>query len=243
MTATFSVETIGEIKKTFGKLNKLFESIFEKTEKAPVAETEPENNEPETDEEKEAPEATGTVATTTRKGSRGGVNRSELIRECLKKHNMEIKNKDLIDLLKKEHKVEVGPSHVSIVRKQMQSEGGKAKAKKEKAKAKKSPVAKAVASKKDLKGLPMTALVTKIVGKKREGLKLGEIGKAVIDAGYEYHGNKGPEGIVQNVYQALLALRRKTNHPGYEGKVAVILHDPISKRYRLNPKAKAKKVA
>jgi hypothetical protein len=161
-----------------------------------------------------------------------GVNKSEMIRKYFEKHGMECKNKDIVDYALKTYKVDLNPSLVSIIRATMaEHKGKKTKAPKQ--------------SKESLAGLPMTALTVAILQKSRgrDGLKLSEITDLVIKSGYKYSGGKGREGITQNVWQALNNLSRKTAHPGYDGEVAVILKDAASHRYRLNPKAKRRKVA
>lgn len=200
----------------------------------------------------EAPAATGTVPSNgeakTRKGWKGGVNKSELVRNYFDKHGLDCKNKDVINAVKKSTGIELNPTLVSIIRKNM---GGK--------RVRKNRVQKALRAKKvatktskvsrvkktELAGLPMTALCAKILQKtgKREGLKLAEIADLVMQSGYKYTGSKGRKGVVQNVYQALHNLSKKTGHPGYEGRVAVIVKDETSHRYKLNPKVKQKKVA
>ena len=171
-----------------------------------------------------------------------GINRSDLIREYFRKHGMEVKNKDVIENLEKANKIKFEPSLVSTIRKKMHEGKKPAKATKVTKVKEKAPV-KAKAG--ELKGLPMPALCAAILKKSgREGLKLKEVTEQVISAGYEYKGNKGNLGIAQNVYQALHTLSQKKSHPGYNGKVAVILHDECSKRWKLNPKAvKARKIA
>lgn len=195
----------------------------------------------------EAPAATGTVPSDgqakSRKGREVGVNKSELVRNYFEKHGMECRNKDVIDAIRKSRGVELNPTLVSIIRKSMglkrvrKTHVQKMVVKETK---KESKVKTA-----DLAGLPMTALCARILQKtrSREGLKLAEIADLVIQSGYKYTGSKGREGVVQNVYQALHNLSKKTAHPGYEGQVAVILKDETSHRYRLNPKEKVKKVA
>jgi hypothetical protein len=195
----------------------------------------------------EAAAATGTVISNgqakSRKGWKGGVNKSELVRNYFEKHGMDCRNKDLIDAIRKSKGVELNPTLVSIIRKSM----GSKRVRKTRAQKVALKVVKKASKTRtaDLAGLPMTALCARILQKARgrEGLKLAEIADLVIQSGYKYTGSKGREGVVQNVYQALHNLSKKTAHPGYEGQVAVILKDETSHRYRLNPKAKTKKVA
>lgn len=243
------IEKLKEIRDgAIERMNKLISRI---EEKATVAvETEAPAGAQEATEKatqiEEAPAAKATVGADgeARKGWHGGVNKSELVRNYFEKHGLEVRNVDLIAAIKKSHGIDVGAANVSIVRKQF---GGKAtKAKKQKAEVK--PKAKSrvdektrVKIKKEagLKGLPMPALCVEILKKApREGLKLSELAEMVDASGYEYTGDKGYTGMVQNVYQAVHNLSMPKTHPGYKGKVAVVIHDKASKRYRLNPKAK-----
>lgn len=183
-----------------------------------------------------------------------GVNRSEKIREYFTKHGMAVRNKEVIDYIKKTYNTEVGPAHVSIIRKNMS--GGKATKAKTKAKAsikaktKAKVKAKATTKvsakvKSDLGKLPMGTLCASLLKKhgSRDGLKLSELTDLVIKSGYPYKGDKGRDGVLQNVYQALHSLSREGSHAGYKGETPVIVKDPASKRYKLNPKAKVQKVA
>lgn len=242
-----ALKTLEKIKESLDGLNTMIRGFMEKAkEEAVVGATEA------TEATQEAVEAvvervhdTPAVAEERRKGRRkGGINRSDLIREYFRKNGMEVKNKDIIESLEKTHKVKFEPSLVSTIRKKMHE--GKKPAKATKIKERTYVKAKSkVKSSEELKGLPMPALCAAILKKSgREGLKLKEVTEQVISAGYEYKGNKGNLGIAQNVYQALHTLSQKKSHPGYNGKVAVILHDESSKRWKLNPKAiKARKVA
>ena len=194
----------------------------------------------------EAPAATGTVLSNGQTKSRktGGVNKSELIRNYFEKHGMGSRNKDLIYAIRKSKGVELNPTLVSIIRNNIESKRVSKTRVQKVLKVKKAGKARAVTGS-NLAGLPMTALCARILQKIRgsEGLKLAEIADLVIQSGYKYAGSKGREGVVQNVYQALHNLSKKTAHPGYEGQVAVILKDETSHRYRLNPRAKFKNVA
>lgn len=87
-------------------------------------------------------------------------------------------------------------------------------------------------------GLPLPALVQDILRTHRDGLKLGELVEKIMERGYQYRGNKGRSGLMQNVYQAIYGLKQEKEHPGYEGTTPVVLHDETSKRYRLNPEAR-----
>jgi len=225
------------------KMNAFISGMAEKAEKTEAEKTEVTETKVE-EVAAEAPAATGTVPSNgqakSRKGWKGGVNKSELVRNYFEKHGMECRNKDLIDAIRKSKGVEINPTLVSIIRKDMGSKRVR-KTRVQKVALKTSKVRKT-----DLSGLPMTALCARILQntrRSRDGLKLAEIADLVIQSGYKYTGSKGREGVVQNVYQALHNLSKKTSHPGYEGQVAVILKDETSHRYRLNPKAKTKKVA
>lgn len=237
-----ALKTLEKIKESLDGLNSMIRGFMEKAgeEAETVTETEVESTKP------EVTEADGEVVVKSerRPGRRKGeVNRSDLIREYFRKHGMEIKNKDLIESLEKAHKVKIEPSLVSTIRKKMQEGKKPARAAKVKAKAK-ARSAKVVHAG-EMKGLPMPALCAAILKKSgKDGLKLKEVTERVIEAGYDYKGNKGNLGIAQNVYQALHTLSQKKSHPGYNGKVAVILHDESSKRWKLNPKAvRARKIA
>lgn len=239
-----ALKTLEKIKESLDGLNRMIQGFVEKAakEEAVVETTEvAETTEKAPEAVKEAPALSVVVEERRRGRGKSGINRSDLIREYFRKHGMEVKNKDLIESLEKAHKIKFEPSLVSTIRKKMHE--GKKPSKTHKVKEKAPVKAKVKAG--ELKGLPMPALCAAILKKSgREGLKLKEVTEQVISAGYEYKGNKGNLGIAQNVYQALHTLSQKKSHPGYNGKVAVILHDESSKRWKLNPKAvKARKIA
>lgn len=179
-----------------------------------------------------------------------GINRSEKIRDYFNKHGMAVRNKDVIEYIRKTYNTEVGPAHVSIIRKNMSGKATKAapkasktKAVKVKSKAKVEAKAKPKATKTTkslIADLPMHTLCTNLLKKHgaRDGLKLAELTDLVMKSGYSYKGDKGRDGVLQNVYQALHALAKEGNHAGYKGETPVIVKDPTSKRYKLNPKAK-----
>lgn len=241
------------MKSALEEVNSLIEKftsvdVAEKVVKAAAEVTE------ETGEAREAAAAPAAVASVEANGEaakarkgRGGVNKSEKIREYFDEHGMAARNKDIIEYIKKTYNTEVGPAHVSIVRKNMTAgktskTAPKAKATKT-AKVKAAKVTKAPKVKKakgSLGQLPMGTLCTRLLDDcgSREGLKLAELTDLVIKSGYPYSGAKGRDGVLQNVYQALHALSKKGSHVGYKDETPVILHDPTSKRYRLNPKAK-----
>lgn len=147
---------------------------------------------------------------------------SSMIREYLEKYP-DASNDEVVKEIKRSKKVSVRPTLVSSVRAFLKRAGGKTSS----------------VSSKTRKGLPMTALVVRILEKApKEGVKLSALSKKAIDFGYEYRGSKGAEGVTQNVYQALHALSRQIPHRGYEGKAPVVLHDGM--RWKLNPKAKKK---
>lgn len=238
-----ALKTLEKIKESLETLNTTIRGFMEKAKEetaAEVAVVEPEA----VQVAAEAPAAVAAVETNgqaKRKGWKGGVNRSDLVRDYFRKHGMDVRNKDLIDSLQKTHKVKIEPSLVSAIRRSI-SEGKKPKKKitKKAVEAKKKKVR--IQKDEGLSRLPMPALCATVLKKfgSEDGLKLKEITDMVIDAGYDYKGKKGPLGVAQNVYQALHGLAQKKSHPGYNGKVAVILHDETSKRWRLNPKATRK---
>lgn len=162
------------------------------------------------------------------------VSDSSLIRECLER-NPDASNEDVVKDLKRSKRMEVKPTLVSSVRANLKKKG---------AKTSRVVSRKPTKAKKNRKGLPMPALVVKVLEKApREGIKLVDLAEKVIAAGYDYRGSKGPEGVVQNVYQAVHTLSKTIPHAGYEGKTAVVLHDEANKRWKLNPKAVKKDVA
>lgn len=255
-----------KIDESFEKLNSSIGAAFERLggtiskllEKAKQAVSiEPETEQPESGEvatEPAASESAEEVAENVaavkpeekkRRGWKGGVNRSDLIREYFREHGMDVKNKNLIEDLEKSHKVKIEPSLVSTIRKKIEMEkGGKAARKPKAAKAVSKPKVVSKGKKEQLRGLPMPALCTVILSEAKGGLKIKDISKKAIEYGYEYRGKKGRAGLTQNVYQALHNLAQKKNHPGYNGKIAVVIHDEPSQRWKLNPKAvRAKKSA
>jgi hypothetical protein len=176
------------------------------------------------------------LETKTRKGWKGGVNKSQLIRDYFAKHGKDSRPRDVLEYLKADHGISVSPVLVSIIKSQI---GGKTvKTKKDKATKTKARAVRHKAS-----DLPLTALCADLLKNSRDGFKLSEIVTKAVKAGYKYSGKRGREGIVQNVYQALRTLRERKTHPGYVGEVSVIIHDEASKRWRLNPKAKRKTAA
>lgn len=230
---SFALKTLEKIKESVDNLSGMVRSLIEKASEETSVDGEAKAVvEPSAEVKKEA-------AHERPKMRKTGINRSDLVREYFRKHGMEVKNKDIIVELEKVHSVKVEPSLVSTIRGKISKGSDK--------KSRKTRVAKTKArtSTKDLKGLPMPALCAEILKKSgREGLKLKDITERVIESGYEYKGNKGNLGIAQNVYQALHGLSQKKSHPGYSGKVAVIIHDEPSKRWKLNPKAtKSRKIA
>ena len=191
-----------------------------------------------------------------RRGRSGGVNRSEIIREYCSK-NKEARNVDIIEYLKKEHKISVTAALVSSVRKTMHPEPKTSHVKAGKARVGRPPnsgkagkavkvgkVGKARVGRPSKIDLPMPAHVVRVLqGASREGLKLAEMAELIKKAGYKYAGAKGRQGFIQNVYQAVHNLSIAKTHAGYVGETPVVIHDGDSKRYRLNPKAKKKNAA
>jgi len=183
-----------------------------------------------------APKTVEVSETKIRKGWKGGVNKSQLIRDYFAEHGKDSRPRDVLAYLKADHGIIVSPVLVSIIKNQI---GGKSvKTKKFKA-----PKAKAKTVRHRASDLPLTALCVELLKNSRDGFKLSEIVTKAERAGYKYSGKRGREGIVQNVYQALRTLRERKTHPGYVGEVSVIIHDEASKRWRLNPKAKRKTAA
>lgn len=166
----------------------------------------------------------------TRAGREGGPNRSQLIRAYFEKHGMDSRPRDVIEALKKDGIV-VAPALVSIVKHKL---NGGAKEVSKKTKVVKTKAS--VAAKKS--GDPLPAVVQAVLEKNKDGLKLGDLTDKVKEAGYQYHGKKGDEGLKQNVFQCLYSLSKEKHHPGFEGTDPVVYRDKTSKRYMLNPKAK-----
>lgn len=167
-----------------------------------------------------APEPKATRAVVKRKG---GVNRSELIRNYFLSHK-DAKNSEVIGYMKKEHNIEVKPSLVSTVKISMKAPRGKPGRKPGKAQAR--------------KGLPMVACVAKIVNKAKDGMTRDQVLDGVKKLGYEYSGSKGEEGLRNIVYQALYTLSQRQRHAGWKGSTPVLIHDGRNHTWRLNPKAK-----
>lgn len=155
---------------------------------------------------------------------KSGMNKSELIRAYFAKNGLETRPRDVIEALAK-NGVAVTAAHVSIEKHKLTT-GTKPK----KVKAVEKTVRKS--------GDPLPAVVQSILAKNKDGLKLSDLSDAVKQAGYQYAGKKGDEGLKQNVYQCLHSLAKEKHHPGYEGTDPVVLHDETSKRYMLNPNAK-----
>lgn len=217
MTTKQLERTIARIKDYHSKAESLIGEIFS-------------SHKPEKVDQKATPKAqvkTGTEK--SRAGRDGGPNRSELIRAYFKKYGTDARPRDVIESLKKEG-VEVAPALVSIVKSKLNG-GVKVSSKKEKTVIKKT--AKVVKS-----GDPLPAVVQTVLDKNKDGLKLADLTTKVEEAGYQYGGKKGHDGLKQNVYQCLYSLCKEKHHPGFEGTDPVVLHDETSKRYMLNPKAK-----
>jgi len=228
------------------------------TEKAESVESEGSEETSETSETEEVSEdaheeesvAVAESTTKPRRGRSGGVNRSEIIREYCSK-NKEARNVDIIEYLKKEHKISVTAALVSSVRKTMHPELKTGHVKATKARVGRPPKAvktgkagKARVGRPSKIDLPMPAHVVRVLqGASKEGLKLVEMAELIKKAGYKYAGTKGRQGFIQNVYQAVHNLSIAKTHAGYVGETPVVIHDGDSKRYRLNPKAKKKNAA
>lgn len=157
-----------------------------------------------------------------RRSKSGEPNRSELIRAYFNKHGLDSRPRDVIESLKKEG-ITVAPALVSIVKNKLN--GGSKVVKTE--------------VKKDAKktGKPLPSVVQSVLEKNKDGLKLSDLTNKVKEAGYQYHGKKGDEGLKQNVFQCLYSLSKEKHHPGFEGTDPVVYKDE-NKRYVLNPKAR-----
>lgn len=155
-----------------------------------------------------------------------GENRSELIRNFFEK-NTEARNKDAIKFLR-EKGVKVSPDLVSSVRSRLGMKTTRKKVEK----------VKALRVKTRKSDLPLTAIVTRALKGSRNGYKLAELADLSVKAGYQYGGDRGRDGIIANVYQAVRSLHEKKYHPGWAGETSVVMHDVESKRWKLNPKAK-----
>lgn len=164
-----------------------------------------------------------------RAGKNGGPNKSQLVRSYFEKHGLDVRPKDVIEAIKKAEKIEVEPALVSIIKKKL---GGAKKVKAKTASKTKVSVAKTSSV------LPLRAICLEVLGKNKDGLKLGDLANKVVEAGYKYGGEKGHKGVVQNVFQCLYSLSKEKHHPGFEGTNPVVFHDESSKRYSLNPNAK-----
>jgi hypothetical protein len=162
-------------------------------------------------------------STKPRMGKSGGMNKSELIRAHFAKHGLETRPRDVIEALSK-NGIAVTAAHVSIEKHKLS--GG--------SKPKKVKVEKTLRK----SGDPLPAVVQSVLAKNKDGLKLSDLSDKVKEAGYQYSGKKGDEGLKQNVYQCLYSLAKEKHHPGYDGTDPVVLHDETSKRYMLNPNAK-----
>jgi hypothetical protein len=226
MTTKQFERTIARIKDFHSKAENLINEIFtsHKVEEKTVAKKEAKAS-------RKADKTTKvkTGAEKPRSGRDGGPNRSELIRAYFKKYGSNARPRDVIEALKKEG-IEVAPALVSIVKNKLNG-GATVTPKVDKTVVKKAErVAKS--------GDPLPAVVQSVLGKNKDGLKLADLTNRVEEAGYNYSGKKGHDGLKQNVYQCLYSLSKEKHHPGYEGTDPVVLHDETSKRYMLNPNAK-----
>lgn len=234
-------------------------------------------------------------------GEEGKKSKSDLVREYLRLHGDRVRNKDVVEAIKKEHGVDIAPSLVSYLKGR-----GEAKAEKKTEPKKKAPRAERAISgsavirqyleahgleasndeavkyaksrgfevratlvssvranlkragfkaskngaakvrtagpKRRRKSPTMTSVVVSVLKKAGgEGLELKQVAKKALKSGYEYRGKKNVAGFTQNVYQALHTLSKKIPHPGYKGRVAVVLHE--GHLYKLNPRAMRDRVA
>lgn len=148
---------------------------------------------------------------------KGGINRSELVREYLAKHR-DAGAGEVISHLKDKHATSVTPALVYSIKAKMPKRGRKPDSD---------------------KGEPMVACVMKALAKLKEGAKLKDVAKFVKKSGkYHYAGSKGEEGFLYTVYQALHALHQSKKRRGWEGRAPVVLHDKENHTWKLNPNAK-----
>lgn len=176
------------------------------------------------------------VTTRVSHRAKGGVSKSQAIREYFSKHK-EARNLEVIDYMKKVHNVEVKPSLVSTVKLSMKLQKGKpGRVKVRKAEGK----VKVKARKGRRTGLPMVACIAKVMSKSKQGMSRDEVLEGVKRLGYRYSGAKGEEGLKNIVYQGLYALSQKKSHAGWKGSVPVLLHDEQSHTWKMNPKAEQK---
>lgn len=170
------------------------------------------------------------AATRPSRKAKGGVSRSELIREYFSKHKG-VRNLDVIEHMKKVHNIEVKPSLVSTVKLSMKLPKGKPG----RVKAGKTKVRRGRRS-----GLPMVACIAKVMSKSKDGMTRDEVLEGVKRLGYRYSGSKGEDGLKNIVYQGLYALSQKKSHAGWKGSVPVLLHDEQSHTWKMNPRAEQK---
>jgi len=119
-----SIEAVEEITTLLDRLNSVIRSAFgaQQKERAEVEKEEPavEAKEPAI----EIPEESASVAS----NGEAKANKSALVREYLKKHGTDVRPKDVVEGIKREHGVEVNPSLVSLLRsKAAAGKGAKAK--------------------------------------------------------------------------------------------------------------------
>lgn len=171
-------------------------------------------------------------ATRPRRGEKGGVNKSALIRAYFDKHK-DAKNSEVIAYMKKAHNIEVKPSLVSTVKIETAKKGGRPKAETK---------AKGKRGRKPRGGLPMVACVTRVLSKSKskQGARAEDILAGVKKLGYVYSGDKGDAGFLNCVYQALHDLCKEKDHAGWKGSGPVLLHDKETHTWKLNPRAERK---
>ena len=159
--------------------------------------------------------------------------KSQLIRNFINE-NPEAKNKDLIEHYRKKG-IEIKPSLVSLVRKNMDKKEKKRGRPVESTSAKSTAGAKA--EKKS--GLTMVEAAVKACSKSKDGLKVDKMIE-VVKKHYSYGGDQGDQGMENCLRQALYSLCQKKPRRGWKGTMPVLLHDKKNHTYRLNPRAERK---
>lgn len=174
-------------------------------------------------------------ATRPRRGEKGGVNKSALIRDYFEKHS-EAKNSEVIEYMKKVYNLEAMPSLVSTVKVHMKKPKKAGRPKKAETKA------KGRRGRKSKGGLPMVACVTRVLSKSKskQGSRAEDILEGVKKLGYVYSGDKGDAGFLNCVYQALHDLSKDKARSGWKGSGPVLLHDKETHTWKLNPRAERK---
>jgi len=156
-------------------------------------------------------------------GNKGGPNKSHEIRSYFEKHGMDSRPCDVIRSLEARG-IEVSAPLVSITKKNMLKESGSLVPKKE--------VRKVV----NESGKPLPTILTEILSQHKDGISLKDLPDLVSAAGYSYGGQKGRDGLYNNIYQTLHSLKAEKHHKGFLDTTPVVLLE--DHKYRFNPSAK-----